>query len=72
MQFKDYAVVVTGAGIGIGYAICQAFAEQGANVALIDIDGEVAKQAAQKLNEGIGRDCITPYGIDVADPTAMR
>lgn len=72
MQFKDYAVVVTGAGIGIGYAICQAFAEQGANVALIDIDDAVAKKSAKKLNEVVGRECITPYGIDVADAIAMR
>jgi glucose 1-dehydrogenase len=72
MQFKDYAVIVTGAGIGIGYAICQAFAEQGAHVALIDIDGEVARKSAQKLNQLVGQERVTPYALDIADPAAMR
>jgi glucose 1-dehydrogenase len=71
-QFKDYAVVVTGAGIGIGYAICQAFAEAEAYVALVDIDGNVAKQSAQKLNDLVGAERVVPYGADVANPTAMR
>lgn len=71
-QFKDYAVVVTGAGIGIGYQICQSFAEAEAHVALVDIDGDVAKNSAQKLNDLVGAERVTPYGVDIANPDAMR
>jgi NAD(P)-dependent dehydrogenase (short-subunit alcohol dehydrogenase family) len=71
-QFQDYAVIVTGAGIGIGYKICQFFAEAQASVALVDIDSGVAQQSAQKLNEVIEAERVTPYGVDIANPDAMR
>jgi NAD(P)-dependent dehydrogenase (short-subunit alcohol dehydrogenase family) len=71
-QFKDYAVVVTGAGIGIGYTICQQFAEAEAYVALVDIDADVATQSAQKINDHVGHERVTAYGVDVANPDAMR
>ena len=35
-------VVVTGGGGGIGTAACQRFAEEGAKVAVLDVDGEAA------------------------------
>ena len=38
MHLKDKLVVVTGAGKGIGRAMAQTFAEQGANLALLDVN----------------------------------
>ena len=47
-QFENKTVFVTGAGTGIGFAICRAFAQAGAMVALNDIQEEVAQSSAQK------------------------
>ncbi|MBX6378725.1 MAG: SDR family NAD(P)-dependent oxidoreductase, partial [Clostridia bacterium] len=40
---------VTGAGRGIGRAIAQALAEAGARVAVVDVDGDVAEEAAAAI-----------------------
>lgn len=46
--------LITGAGMGIGLGFAQALGQAGANVAVIDLDGERAKQAAKELAaEGI-------------------
>lgn len=72
MTLRDRAVIVTGAGQGIGYGLCKAFAETGANVALNDIDGALAEAAADKINEGCSGEPVTPYALDVADVEAVR
>jgi NAD(P)-dependent dehydrogenase (short-subunit alcohol dehydrogenase family) len=46
--FSGKAVLVTGAGAGIGYALCQAFASADATVALNDIDPTLCQTAAQQ------------------------
>jgi len=65
-------VIVTGAGIGIGYAICRAFANQGAVVGLNDIDGDVALRAAEQLNSEVKAQVVYPYGLDIADVDALQ
>ena len=71
-RFENKAVLVTGAGVGIGYAICRRFAQEGARVALNDMNEVVAREAAQKLNGELGRECVFPYTFDVADVEAVR
>ncbi len=44
--FSGKAALITGAGTGIGYALCQAFASAGATVALNDIDPTLCQKAA--------------------------
>lgn len=58
------AAIVTGAGRGIGQAIARRFAAEGARVALLDLDGPAAAQAAQAIAKGGG----TAFGLgaDVA------
>jgi 2-hydroxycyclohexanecarboxyl-CoA dehydrogenase len=45
-------VVVTGGGQGIGLAICRRVATAGANVAIVDIDADRAKDAASIVGPG--------------------
>jgi glucose 1-dehydrogenase len=65
------AVLVTGAGIGIGYALCQAFASAGATVGLNDINPTLCQRAAQQINDMLGVERVHPYVCDVADVEAV-
>jgi 3-oxoacyl-[acyl-carrier protein] reductase len=66
-QFDRKIAVVTGAGNGIGYAICRQFALEGANIVLNDVNAELARQSADTLNAECGRARVLPYAGDVAD-----
>ena len=48
-EIPGQVAVVTGAARGIGLATAQLLAEAGASVALLDVDGETAKQAAGRI-----------------------
>ena len=67
---------VTGAARGIGKCTAAAFAEAGADVAIVDLDFETAKTTAAEIAEKTGRkvialscDCTVPEQVDkmVAD-----
>ena len=49
MRFSGKTALVTGGAKGIGFATARRFAEEGANVALIDIDGAGVKSAEEEL-----------------------
>jgi len=67
---KDKTVIVTGAGGGIGSAIVTRFAEEGANVALFDMDEAKAKAAAEAARElGVKTDVQV---VDITDLDAVR
>jgi rhamnose utilization protein RhaD (predicted bifunctional aldolase and dehydrogenase)/NAD(P)-dependent dehydrogenase (short-subunit alcohol dehydrogenase family) len=61
-----YVVVVTGAAGAIGAATARAFAAQGAEVALLDIDGERATRAAAAINAA-----ALALACDVTDPASV-
>lgn len=69
-EFGDMLVTVTGAGSGIGKATAVAFAAQGAEVIVSDIDGAAAAATAEAINNAGGAG--HPYVVDVADADAVE
>ncbi|MBX2836391.1 MAG: SDR family oxidoreductase [Gammaproteobacteria bacterium] len=53
MRFKDKTVVITGGNRGIGYAMAERFAQEGANVAIASIEEHVHEAALElkKIND---------------------
>ena len=64
------SAVVTGAASGIGRACAIRLAQDGADVAVLDIDGEGLAETA-KLVEGAGRSCL-PVTLDLLDREAIE
>lgn len=57
MRLKDRIAIVTGAARGLGEALALRFAEEGAHLALCDVDLENTQRTAQKVKE-LGRDAL--------------
>ena len=65
MQIADKVIVVTGGASGIGRALCQRFAEEGAKaVTVADIDEEGAKAVADEIN-GLGIKCDVSREMEI-------
>ncbi|MEV0265043.1 SDR family NAD(P)-dependent oxidoreductase [Streptomyces sp. NPDC050617] len=68
-RFEGYAVIVTGAGRGIGAATAARFAAEGARVLLTDLDGARAEDAAAALRaRGAEAEALA---CDVGDQAAV-
>jgi len=62
---------VTGAARGIGKCTARAFAEAGADVAIVDMDIETAEATAREIAEATGRKVI-PIWCDVTSETEVQ
>jgi meso-butanediol dehydrogenase / (S,S)-butanediol dehydrogenase / diacetyl reductase len=69
-RFSGAAVIVTGAGHGIGAACAVRLAAEGASVALLDLDAEAAQQVAGSLPSDGGTQHVG-IGLDVTEATAV-
>lgn len=68
MKLKDKVAVVTGSARGIGRAIAEAMAREGAKVVITDRDAEGARKTAQEIGEAafaITADVSKPKEIEV-------
>jgi len=66
MQLQDKVLLVTGAGRGIGRALCREATRRGAaGIVVADLDGELARATAGELG-GLG------FGCDVSDAAAVE
>lgn len=69
-QFKDKTVIVTGGGQGIGRVVARAFAAEGANVVIADIDEEAGLEN-QKHIKGLGYEAYF-IKTDVSDSASVK
>ena len=67
VRLNDKVALVTGGGSGIGRAICERFAEEGARVVVNDIREDAAEAVAKSLGAG-----ARAIAADVADSAAVR
>jgi NAD(P)-dependent dehydrogenase (short-subunit alcohol dehydrogenase family) len=66
MSFDGKQAIVTGAGSGIGAALCRALLSAGATVVCTDIDGDAAERTAA------ARLVLTPVRRGSTSPTRRR
>ena len=69
MKLRGRAAIVTGSASGIGRAIALALAREGAQVAIVDLNGEGARETAVAV-EGAGGVAVA-YPLDITDVAAV-
>jgi 3-oxoacyl-[acyl-carrier protein] reductase len=71
MNHGDRVVLVTGGGHGIGRAICEIFARDGARVVIADRSSDAAESVASAIREETAAETL-PVEVDVRDAAAVE
>ena len=69
MRFEGKYALVTGGASGIGHATCLAFAREGADIAVVDMNLEGAESTAREVRDA-GRRAVA-IQVNVADPASV-
>ncbi len=69
MRMQDQVAIVTGAASGIGKAIAEAFAREGASVAIADLNADGAQAAARDIESQGGK--AMAVAMDVTDERSV-
>lgn len=69
LGLQDRVAIVTGAARGLGRAIAQALAEEGARLALLDVDWPTLQETANAIG---GRDRVIPLHTDVSEENSVH
>ncbi len=70
MRLKDRKAIVTGAGQGIGRSIALKMAQEGADVAIADINSSTGNQTKKEV-EALARKCLF-FSVDVSDQNQVK
>lgn len=70
MSVKDKVAIVTGAGKGLGKGIVEKFYQEGALLALWDIDFDLAIRTAKELDPGGSK--VLPLKVDITDEAMVK
>jgi len=71
MSLVGRTAIITGGAGGIGYAIAQLFAREGAKVIIADLDQTLSENAAADI-AGASSGTVTGIGMDVADEDSVE
>lgn len=71
MKLKDRVCIVTGAARGIGEGIAKRYVEEGARVAIADIERASAEKTAERLSE-VGPGTAIGVAMDVTDERSVN
>jgi NAD(P)-dependent dehydrogenase (short-subunit alcohol dehydrogenase family) len=69
-RLDDKIALVTGGGAGIGRAIAETFAREGARVMIADRDGDAAKEVADAIVKSNG--AASAHEVDVTDTAQVK
>ena len=70
MRLKDKVAIVTGGGQGIGEGICLKLAQEGANVAIADLNLKTSSAVVDKI-KALGRQALA-IETDVSDSASVN
>ena len=69
-RFENKVVAITGGGSGMGRVSSELFAQEGATVCVVDINGAAAQQTVDNILAAGGK--AKAYTLDITDAPAME